>query len=227
MNYRCFASRIRPAPALLPAEVTIRCRSVPRHLTIGNGLKAWQEQQDAPAAAGLGEFPRDGHRRRGSSSMHEQPRVSALSARERPGYCRTAVPGQLTRNGGADLREAAINPPGLTDIAASQHGKPRALLLTPHFFLTHGGSDDQLHPHPAGRRARLLPGPSGCPLAGRIGVTVNDSQHAPRIVRQQAADTNLRSTAKMASLAISARRRAAGYRLDAAFRRSAAARRHG
>jgi len=63
--------------------------------------------------------------------LHEQPRVSALSARERPGYRRAAVPGQLTRNGGADPREAAINLLGLTDI---QHGKPRALRLTPRFL---------------------------------------------------------------------------------------------
>ena len=40
--------------------------------------------------------------------MHEQPRVSALpaSAGERPGCCRVSVPGQLTRNGSADMREA-------------------------------------------------------------------------------------------------------------------------
>ena len=40
--------------------------------------------------------------------MHEQPRVSALPASvgERPGCCRVSVPGQLTRNGSADMREA-------------------------------------------------------------------------------------------------------------------------
>ena len=37
---------------------------------------------------------------------------------------------------------------------------PRARIL--------GGSDDNQHSHPAGQLARLLPGPSGGPLAGRV-----------------------------------------------------------
>jgi hypothetical protein len=41
--------------------------------------------------------------------------------------------------------------------------------LSPMPYRIPGESDDHHHPHPASQRARLLPGPSGRRLAGRIG----------------------------------------------------------
>ena len=50
------------------------------------------------------------------------------------------------------------------------------------------------HPHPAGQRARLLPGPSRRPLAGRIRAGLDDSQITSRVVRQPKRAARLRTT---------------------------------
>ena len=50
--------------------------------------------------------------------------------------------------------------------------------------LTLGGSDDHPRLYPAWQRARLLPGPSSCPVAGSLGADVDDPQITARVLRR-------------------------------------------
>jgi hypothetical protein len=70
-------------------------------------------------------------------------------------------------------------------IAASIYALPPALRFTPVSCLTLGGFDDHLHPHPACRRARLLPEPSRRLLAGHAGAAADDPQITSCVVRQR------------------------------------------
>jgi len=42
--------------------------------------------------------------------------------------------------------------------------------------------------YPAWQRARLLPGPSSCPVAGRVGADVDDPSIAPRVPSRAVGD---------------------------------------
>jgi AMP-binding enzyme C-terminal domain len=73
-----------------------------------------------------------------------------------------------------EMRKAAINMLGLTDIAASQIRVTKVLRFTPIPYLTPAWG---FHDHPllpsAAERARLLPGSSSRTLAGRTDAAVN------------------------------------------------------
>jgi hypothetical protein len=70
-------------------------------------------------------------------------------------------------------------------IAASSCVLPPALRFTPVSCLTLGGFDDHPHPHPTGRRARLLPEPSRRLLAGHTGAAADDPQTTSCVVRRR------------------------------------------